>query len=170
MPSSFAAKPPPASPYQPTSWVKNGYFRFLTMASVSPLNIRNSFSRFFSACTPELSTPVTAWGLRSAEKSWNTTVDGFGSIPNWAAARTFASRFPLRMPIELVRRKTMNSAPKILLVDDNPADANLTCEVLAASEHPAQVSTVQDGEQALMFLHRQGQFADATRPALIILD
>ena len=64
----------------------------------------------------------------------------------------------------------MNSAPKILLVDDNPADANLTCEVLATSENPAQVSTVQDGEQALMFLDRMGQFAEAIRPDLIILD
>jgi CheY-like chemotaxis protein len=45
----------------------------------------------------------------------------------------------------------MSSAHKILLVDDNPADANLTCEVLATSEHPAQVSTVPDGEQALEF-------------------
>ena len=64
----------------------------------------------------------------------------------------------------------MNSAPRILLVDDNPADANLTCEVLATSEHPARVSTVHDGEQALMFLRRVGQFAEAVRPDLIILD
>ena len=64
----------------------------------------------------------------------------------------------------------MSSAHKILLVDDNPADANLTCEVLATSERPAQVSTVVDGEQALQFLHRSGQFAEASRPDLIILD
>jgi chemotaxis family two-component system response regulator Rcp1 len=64
----------------------------------------------------------------------------------------------------------MSSTHKIILVDDNPADANLTCEVLATSERPAQVSTVFDGEQALQFLHRSGQFAEASRPDLIILD
>jgi len=64
----------------------------------------------------------------------------------------------------------MSSTHKILLVDDNPADANLTCEVLATSESPAKVSTVADGEQALEFLHRCGQFAEASRPDLIILD
>lgn len=64
----------------------------------------------------------------------------------------------------------MSSTHKILLVDDNPADANLTCEVLATSERPAEVSTVADGEQALEFLHRSGQYAEVTRPDLLILD
>lgn len=64
----------------------------------------------------------------------------------------------------------MISTHNILLVDDNPADANLTCEVLATSENPAHVSTVEDGEQALQFLHRTGKFSDAMRPDLIILD
>jgi CheY-like chemotaxis protein len=64
----------------------------------------------------------------------------------------------------------MSCSPKILLVDDNPADANLTCEVLATSERPAQVSTVVDGEQAIAFLHRTGQYTAAARPDLIILD
>jgi len=64
----------------------------------------------------------------------------------------------------------MSSTHRILLVDDNPADANLTSEVLATSERPAQVNTVEDGEQALQFLHRTGKYAEATRPDLIILD
>jgi chemotaxis family two-component system response regulator Rcp1 len=64
----------------------------------------------------------------------------------------------------------MSSMHKILLVDDNPADANLTCEVLATSERATQVSTVADGEQAIDFLRRAGKFADVARPDLIILD
>jgi two-component system response regulator len=64
----------------------------------------------------------------------------------------------------------MSCSPEILLVDDNPADANLTCEVLATSERPAHVSTVADGEQAIAFLHRTGQYIAAARPDLIILD
>lgn len=64
----------------------------------------------------------------------------------------------------------MTPSPKILLVDDNPADANLTSEVLATSERAFHVSTVEDGEQALEFLHHAGKFVDASRPDLIILD
>ncbi|HEY8671910.1 MAG TPA: response regulator [Terriglobales bacterium] len=64
----------------------------------------------------------------------------------------------------------MKPTPEILLVDDNPADANLTCEVLATSERPSHISTVSDGEQALEFLHRTGKYSDAVRPDLVILD
>lgn len=64
----------------------------------------------------------------------------------------------------------MRTTPEILLVDDNPADANLTCEVLATSERESHISTVPDGEQALEFLHRRGKYADAVRPDLVILD
>ncbi len=64
----------------------------------------------------------------------------------------------------------MKPAPQILLVDDNPADAGLTCEVLATSERQALVHTVADGEEALAFLHRSGKYSEATRPDLLILD
>lgn len=60
--------------------------------------------------------------------------------------------------------------PLILLVDDSPADAGLTCEVLATSERQANIQTVSDGEEALAFLHRTGKYTDATRPDLLILD
>jgi len=64
----------------------------------------------------------------------------------------------------------MKPVPQILLVDDNPADAGLTCEVLATSERQAYVHTVVDGEEALAFLHRIGKYCEATRPDLLILD
>ena len=64
----------------------------------------------------------------------------------------------------------MKPMPLILLVDDNPADAGLTCEVLATSERQANIQTVSDGEEALAFLHRTGKYTDATRPDLLILD
>ena len=60
--------------------------------------------------------------------------------------------------------------PLILLVDDSPADAGLTREVLATSERQANIQTVSDGEEALAFLHRTGKYIDATRPDLLILD
>jgi chemotaxis family two-component system response regulator Rcp1 len=64
----------------------------------------------------------------------------------------------------------MKPTPQILLVDDNPADANLTCEVLATSERDSQITTVPDGEEALAFLHRIGKYDKVARPDLLILD
>jgi two-component system, chemotaxis family, response regulator Rcp1 len=64
----------------------------------------------------------------------------------------------------------MKPTPEILLVDDNPADANLTCEVLATSERQSHITTVPDGEEALAFLHRSGKYDKASRPDLLILD
>jgi chemotaxis family two-component system response regulator Rcp1 len=59
---------------------------------------------------------------------------------------------------------------KILLVEDNPGDARLTFEALRDAKVRNEVSHVVDGEQAMEFLHRQGRFADAPKPDLILLD
>jgi len=58
----------------------------------------------------------------------------------------------------------------ILVVDDDDADALMISEALAATEPPAAVSRVADGQEALDYLHRVGRFADAHRPDLILLD
>lgn len=59
---------------------------------------------------------------------------------------------------------------EILLVEDSPSDTELTVEALAESKICNRLSIVEDGVQALEFLHRQGAFADAPRPDLILLD
>lgn len=59
---------------------------------------------------------------------------------------------------------------EILLVEDNPADVRLTMEALKETKVLNNLSVVSDGEEALEFLHRQGRFADATRPDLVLLD
>lgn len=64
----------------------------------------------------------------------------------------------------------MKQLPQVLLVDDNPADVVLAREALAGGKHQSRISNVQDGEEALAFLHRIGQHADALRPDLVILD
>ena len=64
----------------------------------------------------------------------------------------------------------MKQLPQVLLVDDNPADVVLAREALAGGKHQSHISNVQDGEEALAFLHRIGQHADALRPDLVILD
>jgi CheY-like chemotaxis protein len=59
---------------------------------------------------------------------------------------------------------------RILLVEDNPACVELTREAFAECGHPDCLDVVYDGEEAMDFLRRQGLYADARRPGLIILD
>lgn len=61
-------------------------------------------------------------------------------------------------------------AIKILLVDDNPGDVRLIMEVLKKSSRLSNLSVVRDGVEAMAFLHREGKYATAPRPDLILLD
>ena len=59
---------------------------------------------------------------------------------------------------------------EILLVEDNPSDIYLTRETLKDSRLLNHLSVVKDGEEAMAFLLREGEYAKATRPDLILLD
>jgi chemotaxis family two-component system response regulator Rcp1 len=69
-----------------------------------------------------------------------------------------------------MRRDTVGRPMEILLVEDSLADAGLTIEALKEGGVPCRVSLVRDGEEAMQFLHRQGVYAKAPRPDLILLD
>lgn len=58
----------------------------------------------------------------------------------------------------------------IFLVEDNKADVRLIQEALKNSVVPHEVVTVRDGVDAMAFLRREGEYADAPRPDLILLD
>jgi len=58
----------------------------------------------------------------------------------------------------------------ILLVEDNPGDVRLIQEILKDIPIPTSLMVVDNGEQALAFLRREGQYADAPRPDFILLD
>ncbi len=58
----------------------------------------------------------------------------------------------------------------ILLVEDNPGDVRLTQEAFKDGMLRNNLHVAMDGEQALDFLYRRGQFPDAPRPDLILLD
>jgi chemotaxis family two-component system response regulator Rcp1 len=64
----------------------------------------------------------------------------------------------------------MKNTPEILMVDDNPADIDLTSEVLAQSEKHFHVNAVNDGVEAISFLRRQGKYTKAPVPDLVVLD
>lgn len=59
---------------------------------------------------------------------------------------------------------------EILLVEDNPGDIRLTREALKDAKMLNCLHVVEDGETALNFLHRRGQYGQAPRPDLILLD
>jgi two-component system, chemotaxis family, response regulator Rcp1 len=59
---------------------------------------------------------------------------------------------------------------EILLVEDNVEEAELTMHSLRDSRIRNRIHWVQDGEEAMEFLNRQGQYASAPRPDLILLD
>ena len=61
-------------------------------------------------------------------------------------------------------------AAEFLLIEDNPGDVRLTCEALMESKVKNNLSIVGDGLEAMAFLHREGKYADAPRPDVILLD
>ena len=58
----------------------------------------------------------------------------------------------------------------ILLVEDNEGDVVLTLEALREAKLRNKISVVRDGEEALQFLYREGKYAAAELPQLILLD
>ena len=59
---------------------------------------------------------------------------------------------------------------EILLVEDNPGDVLLTREAFQVGRLAHRLSVVEDGEEALSFLRKEGKYKDAPRPDLMLLD
>ena len=59
----------------------------------------------------------------------------------------------------------------VLLVEDNPDDVEITRRALSLGRIANDLQVARDGQEALDFLLRQGQYgADTPRPDLILLD
>lgn len=59
---------------------------------------------------------------------------------------------------------------EVLLVEDDPGDVLMTQEAFADHKLVSNLRVVSDGEQALAYLRREGEHADAPRPDLVLLD
>jgi CheY-like chemotaxis protein len=62
---------------------------------------------------------------------------------------------------------------EVLLVEDDPGDVMMTQEALgemATHQFSSRLTVVSDGDEALSYLRREGQYAEAVRPDLILLD
>jgi len=60
--------------------------------------------------------------------------------------------------------------PRVLLIDDNPADVALITEASARGKYRSQFHHVVDGESAIAYLRSLGQDTESVRPDLVILD
>jgi two-component system, chemotaxis family, response regulator Rcp1 len=58
----------------------------------------------------------------------------------------------------------------VLLVEDSPGDVRLTQEAFRDANMSVHLHVVNDGVEAMAFLHREGTYADAPRPDLTLLD
>lgn len=63
-----------------------------------------------------------------------------------------------------------NAPVQLLLVEDSPDDADLMTEALQQGGLAVRVTHLEDGEEAVAYLRRQGDHANAPRPDLILLD
>ena len=59
---------------------------------------------------------------------------------------------------------------EILMAEDSPTDAEMTREAIKSSKLLNRLHTVVNGEEVLAFLRREGAFASAPAPDLILLD
>jgi len=59
---------------------------------------------------------------------------------------------------------------EILLAEDNPGDVKLTQKALEKGKIQNTLHVVNDGVEAMAFLREEGEYADAPRPDLILLD
>lgn len=66
----------------------------------------------------------------------------------------------------------MNELKRILLVEDNPKDVELTLAALAEHNLANEVIVARDGAEGLDYLHRRGQFKLRAEgnPAVVLLD
>ena len=66
--------------------------------------------------------------------------------------------------------RTSGQPLEVLLVEDSPGDVRLTKEALKDAKVHINLRVVRDGIDAMAFLMREGEYATAPRPDLILLD
>lgn len=57
---------------------------------------------------------------------------------------------------------------EFLLAEDNPGDVRLTQEALRESKISNNLNVVKDGVEALAFLRKEGQYANAPTPDVVL--
>src|SRR5262249_19159026 len=95
--------------------------------------------------------------------------------PRWSDLGRIAAgrRQPVLRATPRGRRAVRGEAPMsvpVLVVDDNRGFLHVVRNLFADTASPFAVHTVETGRDALAFLERHPPFADAPRPAFVVLD
>jgi chemotaxis family two-component system response regulator Rcp1 len=69
-----------------------------------------------------------------------------------------------------IEKEEIDMALEVLLVEDSPGDVRLTREAFREANPSINLHVACDGVVAMAFLRKQGPYADAPRPDLILLD
>jgi len=64
----------------------------------------------------------------------------------------------------------MSGPVHVLMIEDDPGDALMVRESFAQAGKNSRFHVVPDGDEALRFLRRAGEYSDAPRPGLVLLD
>ena len=59
---------------------------------------------------------------------------------------------------------------EVLLVEDDPGDVLMTREALEENKVANHLAVVSDGATAMLYLRKEGEYADAPTPDLVLLD
>ena len=59
---------------------------------------------------------------------------------------------------------------RLLLVEDNPGDIRLTLEAIKECKIEIEMDVISDGDKVMSFLFKEGEFHNAERPDIIMLD
>jgi len=70
----------------------------------------------------------------------------------------------------MIKAVRIGKPVEILLVEDNPGDVRLVKESLKDIKVLNNLRVAKDGQEALDFLHREGNHTEAPHPDLILLD
>jgi chemotaxis family two-component system response regulator Rcp1 len=71
----------------------------------------------------------------------------------------------------MIESTGMYAAPlEVLLVEDSLGDVRLTREAFKDAKVHIRLHVATDGAEAMAFLHREGNYVDAPRPDLVLLD
>jgi chemotaxis family two-component system response regulator Rcp1 len=71
---------------------------------------------------------------------------------------------------ENILKDASNSAARILVIEDNRSDVYLLDRALKKQDLRFELIHLADGREALAFIRRQGAYADAAVPDLILMD
>src|ERR1051326_7449108 len=135
------------------------------MASGLPPNISSRFLGFSRGCTARRY-PAQASVLQSASALSNATAAKSGSSPS----QTMGLRSTSRLAQHRKEPRRMTEPARILLVEDNAADVYLFRKAMTNAELNYELTVIEDGGGAMMFIRAEGRYAGSPVPDLAIID